>query len=342
MVMEMARANDLLIMPSVKVERKPPENLRPEDREIFEDAFEYRTNDTRLTSLGAAWVSPDSVVYKNGILQSETVVTHDQRSYYRFKHLAKKILKGKSIRLSTNKKYLLVTDAWSSGHFHWFTETLPKLWIIRNQTKEFTLLLPDTPYIKRIALESMKLLGVTFEDFVFMRDSEFYRVPNLYYVSRIAKSGQMHDAIMQELNRAFAGGNPGGQKRIYISREKAKFRKILNEAELTALLKDFGFEILYGEDYDLTAQIEIFSHCSTLMGIHGAGLTNCIFMKRGGSVIELGKREKNYGYWHLAEAIEHRYRYYYGDSDSNASLIGAGCNLSIRLDDFKNSILMKE
>lgn len=324
---------------AVIINRKPPANLISADAELFEDAFTYETNDAFLKPFGNVWVSPDSIVYKNGILLPETLATQDQRSYYRVRHLAKKLLTGRKVNLDKARNYLLVTDAWSAGHFHWFMEVLPRIWTVKDRTREFVLLLPDTPYVRKIGLESLELLGLDLEDVVLMKDEDFYRIHDLYFVSRITNPGQTHDRIMQEINSAFMRDKQGGQDKIYISRAKARVRKVLNETELTAVLKDHGFDILHGEDFSLAEQIDIFAKCSTLIGIHGSGLTNCILMKPGGNVIELRKRERNYGYWHLASSLGHKYYYYHGIPDSDKSLIGQGCNLTIPVSDLENCIL---
>jgi capsular polysaccharide biosynthesis protein len=331
--------SDTLLRAITKSERRWPENIRDADIELFEDERVYSTRGTFLRHVGEGRVSPDSVVYKNGALVKETVVAEDQIPHYRLKHLVKKFLTGKRVRLDDKRRYLLVTDAWSAGHFHWFMEVLPKLWVIKDRAKEFVLLLPNAGYIKQIGLASLERLNLRFMDIVLMENSEFYRVRDLYYISRIAGPGQVDDQLMKELNEAFAGKNAGGNRRIYISRARARVRKVLNETELTTKLKENGFEIMFAEDLSLDAQIETFAQCSTLMGIHGAGLTNCVFMKPGGKVIELRKREKNYGYWHLADSQEHKYYYYHGTADSDASLIGSGSNLTVSVEDFEREIL---
>jgi capsular polysaccharide biosynthesis protein len=151
----------------------------------------------------------------------------------------------------------------------------------------------------------------------------------------------MDDAIMKDLNRAFIGERPPGTKKFYVSRERARFRKVLNEKELESRLRHYGFEIIQPDDWTLSEQISAFSECSTLIGIHGAGLTNCLFMPPGGKVIELKKREPNYGYWHLAESVGHQYFYFHGVPDSDLSLIGRGCNLTIPVDEIEEEILKK-
>jgi hypothetical protein len=62
-------------------------------------------------------------------------------------------------------------------------------------------------------------------------------------------------------------------------------------------------------------------------------------MPPGGQVVELRKREPNYGYWHLAESIGHEYYYYHGVPSSDMSLTGKGCDLTIDVDDFEREIL---
>lgn len=319
--------------------RTDPQNLIAGDMELFADERNYETNRSELIGFGNANLSPDSVVYKGGRLAAETVVAKDQVAYYRWRHLAKKLLRARSVSLGNGQKYLLVTDSWSSGHFHWFTEVLPKMIAVEPQASEFVLFLPDTPYVRSIGIESLELVGVRFADIVWMRDDEFYRVPDLYYLTRIAAPGQVNDGLMEELNRRLLGGRRPGTKRYYISRSEARIRKVLNEVELEPVLRGFGFETVRPENLSLREQIDMFAECESLIGIHGAGLTNCLFMPSGGNVVELRKREPNYGYWHLSDSIGHKYFYYHGVPDSDLSLIGQGCNLSISVEDLRRTIL---
>jgi len=335
----MKRSRDVLLRPPVPVDRRWPVNLKVEDTELFRDEISYSTLGSVIRSFGKAWVSPDSVVYKGGLVVAETVVTKDQVSYYRLRHLAKKLLTARRVRLNDRRKYLLITDAWSGGHFHWLTEALPKLWTVRERAWEFVLLLPDSSYVRTAGVESLNFLGVDFEDIIFMKEAEFYKVNDLYYIPRIADLGCTDDTLMKELNAAFTSGKAGGNHKIYISREKARARKVLNEATLTEKLKEYGIETISTDDLSLANEIDIFARCSLLVGIHGAGLTNCIFMQPGGNVVELRKREKNYGYWHLADSLDHKYYYYHGIADSDASLIGSGSSLTVPIEDFERRIL---
>lgn len=328
-----------LMRRSRRLARRPPENVSDSDSHLFEMGLAYETPSVYLRSFHSARLSADSVLYQGGRLVLDTVVQDEQINYYRLRHLAKQLISSKKVSLAKGKEYLLLTDAWSAGHFHWFMEVLPKILVIERQAKEFVLMLPDTPYVRSVGLDSLLLLGVEFADIVWMRRGEFYTVPDLYYSTRVAAPGQVDDELMKELNRRFRGGRPGGRKRYYISRSEARIRKVLNEAELEPILNEFGFETVRPENLSLSEQIDMFAECESLIGIHGAGLTNCLFMAPSGNVVELRKREPNYGYWHLAASVGHKYYYYHGESDSDVSLIGNGCNLTVTIDEFRGAVL---
>lgn len=321
--------------------REPPANLAREDEALFSDSYSYSTFDCQLSLIENARVSASSVIYKNSILIPASLYRSEDVGYYRFRYLGKMLLTARKVRLDDSEDYLLATDQESNGHFHWFTEVLPRLWLVRDRATEFVLMLPDTPYMRSIVAESLGHAGLRFKGIFWMASGEFYKVPRLHHVSKVSRTGQMDDAIMKELNQAFTGDKPAGTRKFYVSRARARFRKVLNEEELESKLKDHGFEIIQTDDWSLAEQIAAFSECNTLVGIHGAGLTNCLFMPPGGKVVELRKREPNYGYWHLAESVGHKYFYYHGVPDSELSLIGRGCNLTIPVHDFEKEILSR-
>lgn len=64
--------------------------------------------------------------------------------------------------------------------------------------------------------------------------------------------------------------------------------RIYNESLIEEFLKERGFEIFHAEDLtNIEDQIEYFKSVSVLVGVSGSGLLNLLFMKSGGTVIEL-------------------------------------------------------
>lgn len=320
--------SDVILREPLLVEHAPPENLTEGDRSDYGDLGRYTTYESVLRRLSNARVSAASLIYKNLIVDSESLYSPRHKTYYQSRHLVKNLLLYKNVVLNKSENYLLATDQESEGHFHWLTEVLPRLWLVRERAHEFVLLLPDKPYIRTIGLESLGLLGFNFANIVWMAERKSYKVPNLYHISKLSPSGQMHDEVMHELRDAFVGTRRGGTKRVYISRAGAWRRKILNDGELIAMLRNYGFQVFSGGATNLKQQVELFSECNIAVGIHGAGLSNSLFMPPG-TVVELKKNELTYAYWNLAGSLGHKYYYYNGIPDSNQSLIGTGCNLTI-------------
>jgi hypothetical protein len=74
--------------------------------------------------------------------------------------------------------------------------------------------------------------------------------------------------------------------RVYVSRRLTTARRVLNEAEVIATLRDFGFQPLCLEQMSLEEQIKVFRESDVVIGPHGAGLANIVFSNPGTTLIE--------------------------------------------------------
>jgi capsular polysaccharide biosynthesis protein len=94
-----------------------------------------------------------------------------------------------------------------------------------------------------------------------------------------------------------------------VSRGLASRRKVTNEAEIITVLKKYGFTIFHPENFNFLQQVAIFSKVKYLVGEHGSGLTNLLFMSKNSSLLELHKNKTNELdhpsplFWYMAEAL---------------------------------------
>ncbi len=325
------------LLTSIPVKHRLPENMTAETSGDFVPEQYYITDDVWLNEIGKATVTMDSVVYRNGWLLKSTLPQNARKTYYKVRYPIKQWLLGKRIKLGPGP-YLLATDIWSGGHFHWLCDVLPRLFCAREQIRDFQLLLPDVSYLRNVAAESFRMLQISFREIIWMQPGCRYAVNDLSRITPVAPSGHLNPGLMQDMRAQFIQGLTAGKRRVFISRSGAGFRKILNEEDLEPVLGQFGFEITRTEDLTFREQVRLFSETEWMMGLHGAGLTNACFMPSG-AVIELRRYEKgpsNVGYWHLADALGLKYYFMNGVPDSEASLVGRGCNLVIPVDRFKN------
>lgn len=109
-------------------------------------------------------------------------------------------------------------------------------------------------------------------------------------------------------------GIPAGKiEKLYVSRRFARRRKVVNEDEIAAILERYGFSIFYPEQVPFLQQVAIFANVKYLVGEHGSGLTNLLFMQKGASVLELHKSKTHDFdhpgpiFWYMAHALQINY-----------------------------------
>lgn len=226
-----------------------------------------------------------------------------------------KLLTEKKIFVNDDK-FLCIHNMWSSGYHHWVCDVLIKLCELGEKTKEYTLVLPaNYPDFAKESIRAFPLKKIIYlapKTGVFAKTATFIGNP---------RSGYFHPEKIQILKNHLLsysekkndGSQKGGNSRIYISRESAKLRRIINEKEVIEVLKKKGFIILKAETLSFWEQVDIFKNCKYLVSIHGAGLTNMLFMDRGARVMELVRKPTedhpyfNLSYFHMTKALGLQY-----------------------------------
>lgn len=210
-----------------------------------------------------------------------------------------------------------VVDDWSAGYFHWLTDVLSRIELGLESLSEYPILLPSSFSNISFIADTIAVLNIPV---IYISPSSRYKVRELVLTSYAAPTGNYNERILHNivgrlqdsLLRVKGGCYPSIKKRrVYVSRAKSYRRKVSNESELIPLLKDFGFDIVYPEDVCFMDQVLLFSSASILVGLHGAGLTNMLFMKPGGVILELRRTGDNHNncYFSLASAMSLDYFY---------------------------------
>lgn len=189
-------------------------------------------------------------------------------------------------------KYFVAHNHWCPGYFHWITEALPRLLLVRNSVSNRTLVLPEA--FKEKLYPSIAPL---FEGPIFWIPQEKnLMVENLLLPENAPFSGEYNKNVFIELRNIYLIKSIEkqiklhGNRKIYLSRAKAARRSVVNENELIDFLKKNEFAVLHFEDYSFWEQVSLMQDVEIFISIHGAGLSNALFMKEGGTVIELQKR----------------------------------------------------
>ncbi|ROU02985.1 glycosyltransferase 61 family protein [Histidinibacterium lentulum] len=109
------------------------------------------------------------------------------------------------------------------------------------------------------------------------------------------------------LDRVFAGDADPAQSenlelspRVYISRQRAQGRRIVNHEEVMKILKPLGFQEVFAEDHPPQVLASALRKTEVLLSPHGAGLANLIFCPANARIIELFGSHYTPQYYYLA------------------------------------------
>jgi capsular polysaccharide biosynthesis protein len=83
------------------------------------------------------------------------------------------------------------------------------------------------------------------------------------------------------------GRGSKGWRRLYVSRADAGARRVVNEAEVMALLEPHGFEAIVPGRLPYHAQIAAFKQASHVIAPHGSALAHAVLCPPGAQVLEL-------------------------------------------------------
>lgn len=187
------------------------------------------------------------------------------------------------------------------NHSHWLTAHLPKLLLLKQRGMLAEVLMPQQ--CTAVMDASMRMLGIDPAAFRRFDPACPIRVDELTLVG----TDRFDPLHMRAVRAAFAESGPNAcapHRRIFISREKSRGRRITNETDLWAMLHRYGFEKMFMEDLAFPEQVATMQQTKVLLAPHGAGLTNMLFCPEGGQVVELADPGfPNPNFYALASAL---------------------------------------
>jgi len=305
-----------IILKQQTVERKKPANFNAEDDHLFQRYWISNRPECHIIQL------KNSIIVKDTIFIHENLRFYDRYTHYngiskpgKIKHFFF-FLRNRSIDF-TNAVWIF--DNYSANFYHWFTECLPRLFFAEKYLKDHVVILPERFKSYSFIPESLEHLGI--EPYYFDPKINL-KIPELIVTSLIGRIAEYQKDLLIQLRMKFGvfDSNDQAYRKVFIRRKPAKARNILNEIELIHLLKEFDVEIHYFDDYSLAQQVAIMKETKSLIGLHGAGLTNILFMPPKGNVLEF--RNKDDGgastncYFNLASEIDINYYYTINKSTS--------------------------
>jgi len=240
-------------------------------------------------------------------------------------------------------KGLWFLDDRSIGYFHWMTDALPRLLIANHLLNNITILLPENFYKISFVKDSLKIFKINADNLDIIKIGNTVSVDSLiipWHTSH--SSGNYNDRLLIDLRKyilknyykTVVTGIIKGDKKIFVSRHKAKKRKITNESDLIKIVNKYEIEVIHFEDLTWEEQVKLSFNTKLMISIHGAGLTNMLFMHPNSDIVEIRRKGDyhNNCYYSLASALS--LKYYYIEGNFN----GLQASNDFKLHDFSEDI----
>ncbi len=311
--------------------RNPAQNVTLKETSLFAHELEKNIPSVYVLELSTVYLLNGYLLdlsdFKTFNSYTHTYPISKSRTFLNF---AKVVLSNFLSKTKMIENAIFATDNWSGGYFHWLTDVIPRVLVAQKiEERENTELLVPKELEK---YDFTQITGQKLNRKIYFYDSnQVYKINKLILPSHIGNSGNYDKELMQEARKLFTQSlkiesNEGTEnvieqkinRKIYISRQKSRFRKINNEEQVQNLLKKYNYEIHYFEEYSFEKQIELMKQTVSLVGLHGAGLTNLLFINPNTKVLEIRNQadKHNNCYFSLASDLEVDYYYLLSEGDS--------------------------
>ena len=262
----------------------------------------------------------DGICLKNKVLLLASVHLYPKHLFIHYikalkeYYISRYARSGKYKTLDPNELYLIAYHPWFN-YYHWLIESIPRIIKYKEYHPELHLIVVkphyDIPFVKE------SLLPFTFKS-IEINDVWNYHIPQ-GIISPIQRYCYVYESkVLQDVRALYYSfflkdiiAKPF--RKVYVTRRNALKRKFENENDVISLMLIHDFEIVDLENESLENQIKLFATTKYYVSIHGAALTNMLFMQTGSNVLELYRKKdtfysrKSKVYCNLADALELHY-----------------------------------
>ena len=179
-----------------------------------------------------------------------------------------------------------------AAYFHWMFDVVTRFHLLQqsglmDSIDKFAINACDAAYEK----ETLNTLGIPLYKILESRHQPHFTADKLIVPSICDGAAGTSKWKCEYLKRMFLNEQPSLKKdyseRIYISREKASYRRIINEQDIIGCLEKLGFRTVKLETMSVAEQAACLAAAKVVVAPHGGGLTNLVFCSPGTKVIEI-------------------------------------------------------
>jgi capsular polysaccharide biosynthesis protein len=199
---------------------------------------------------------------------------------------------GPTVSYSGDCVPVLIKQEYDRNYGHWIIESLPRVDMVQEGITEPNLLFvvgSDTGPIGAVYKDSLERAGVARNRVVGMADEAIHFDRLIYPTPITSQPWIKAPRSIRVLERIAAThrSTTSGPQRLYVNRNSATQRKLINESAIKQTLSEFGFATIDPGSCSFQEQIDLFKDATYVVGILGAGLSNIAFSPPGVCLLAL-------------------------------------------------------
>ena len=259
-----------------------PINFTRHDRQTLPEQFVARIRSARVACRSLDVVSPEDGYFAEFWCGDRANIHARSLKVLRLPRVRRR--RGSFLSIATHR---------AGNYYHWLNDCLTRLRALELTEGSISyrgrrLVVPQRS--SRFHLQSLALLGFDADDLELFGE-EHWQVEELVIPSLASSPQHSSPEACRWLRRrlvpaALRRADPG-PRRIYISRQAATKRRLLNEEAVMNHLEGAGFVSVRMEEAPVEQQIAWAHGAEVVVAPHGAGLANIMFMQEGTRVVEL-------------------------------------------------------
>lgn len=224
-----------------------------------------------------------------------------------------------AVRDRIEETTLLLAQEWDDNYGHWIVEGLPRIVQAADTVdlRGVRVALSRHPRMRDIYLDSLAAFGIGPEQAVWLEGRETWFRELIYPTPVTIQPWVKSPLILEAATRLRAMvGSDRGPSRLYVSRNRWGRRRLINEAEVVALLAARGYRTVHPETLSFRDQVALFAGAERVVGAMGAALANILFAPEGVHLLALTNRDMvDDFFFDLASLKGGRYHALHGTSD---------------------------
>ncbi len=272
----------------------------------------YKLQREYIINGGCCYIEPQygwGIKYGTNRLIKDSVIYNRHLENYHPSFLRYKLLKKSKARYFPKLVSVRMIAGAEKNYWHFLSDMLGVLVLIDKYhfPKDIPLViskkLADQKFFQEVIAYSPDLQNRNW----IIQDKEYILADEVFFCQKMPNQKDQFTGLLELLGIPDADKNKN--RKVYVSRSPARIRFIKNNKEIEKIAAKYGFEIIDCDNLSFSDQVALFSECSHVIGIHGAGLTNIVWRKNAPlTLLELFPG--NYihpGYFWLAKSFDKNY-----------------------------------